>query len=111
MIAGRMRHKISVYRRAVVAGDPAGMPRGDFELQFTTRAWLKAETGAKASEAGLAEDQARALLRIYDCARNRTITAADRITVNGESWSIETIAPPDITRDLIELVIVRKIGG
>lgn len=111
MLAGRMRHKITIRRRAVLVGDPGGMARGDFADAFSTRAWLKQENGVKAFESGLAEDQARVLLRVYDCARNRSITAADRITINGEDWSIDTVAAPDPARKLIEIIAIRKIGG
>lgn len=111
MLAGRMRYSIAILRRAVVPGDPGGVPRGDFSDAFATRASFKQASGAKAIESGLVEDQARALLRVYDCAQNRTITVADRILLEGSEWSIETVSRPDRIRRHIEITVVRKIGG
>ena len=111
MLAGRMRHKITIRRRSVEPGDPGGVPRGPFADVFSTRAWLRQENGVKALEAGIGEDQARVLLRVYDCAQNRTITAADRVFVNGQDWSIDTVAAPDPVKNMIEIIAVRKLGG
>jgi SPP1 family predicted phage head-tail adaptor len=111
MLAGRMQYVVTIRRRSVVAGDPGGVPRGPFADAFTTRAWIKQENGAKAIEAGVAEDQARVLVRIYDCARNRAINAADRIKIDGQDFSIESVALRDRGRNMIEIIAVRKIGG
>jgi head-tail adaptor len=111
MLAGRMRYSVTILRRAVVLGDPGGAPRGDFTDAFTTRASFKQASGAKAVEAGLAEDQARGLLRVYDCTQNRTINVADRIRVEGREWAVESVSLPDRTRRFIEIVVARKIGG
>lgn len=111
MIAGRMRYIITIRRRALRPGETDGNPRGEYYDAFTTRASFQQTPGVKAVEAGVGEDQNRALLRIYDCAQNRTITAADRVLVDGQNWSIETVSRPDRVRRYIEIVIVRKLGG
>jgi head-tail adaptor len=111
MLAGRMRDKITIRRRSVESGAPGGNARGAFVDAFSTRAWTVQQNGVKTVEAGLAEDQARMVLRVYDCARNRTITAADRVKIDEEEWSIETVARPDKVRRMIEMILVRKLGG
>jgi head-tail adaptor len=111
MLAGRMRYAITIRRRAILPGDPGGVARGDFSNAFTTRASFKQENGFKAVESGFAEDQTRGVLRIYDCAQNRTITLADRIRIEGVEWAIENVSLPDRFRRHIEITAARKIGG
>jgi len=111
MLAGKMRYAVTIRRRSVVTGDPGGVPRGPYADAFTTRAQLRQESGAKMIEAGVAEDQRRSLLRVYDCAQNRTITSADRVRIDGVEWSIQSVSTPDRVANWIEIVIVRKIGG
>jgi head-tail adaptor len=111
MLAGRMRYAVTILRRADVPGNPGGVARGDFADAFTTRASFKQASGVKALEAGLVEDQSRGLLRVYDCAQNRTITVADRIGLESAEWSIETVSLPDKVRRHIEITVARKIGG
>jgi hypothetical protein len=35
------------------------------------------------------------VLRIYDCAQNRSITPADRIRIDGVEWAVENVLLPD----------------
>ncbi|ATQ67736.1 MULTISPECIES: head-tail adaptor protein [Methylosinus] len=111
MQAGRMRYLVTIRRREVIPGDPGGVPRGDYADAFTTRAAFAQLSAMKAAEAGLVEDQAHGQLTVYDCAQNRTITAADRISFAGADWSIESVQLPDKLRRWIKIDVARKIGG
>lgn len=111
MLAGRMRYSVTILRRADIPDNPGGVARGDFSDAFATRASFKQASGAKALEAGLVEDQTRGVLRVYDCAQNRTINVADRIRLEDVEWSIETVALPDRVRRHIEITVSRKFGG
>jgi head-tail adaptor len=117
MQAGRMNYRVTVLRRATIDGNPGGNSRGDFAEAFKRRAAMKQGNGFKRIDAGLMEDQAEAVLRLYADADARTITIADRVRIVGpmydgaEEWAIESVSIPDAQRRHIEISISRRIGG
>lgn len=116
MHAGRMNYRVTVLRRAVVAGNPGGDARGDFAEAFTTRAALRQQNGFTKAEGGFLQDMNAAVLRVYDCARNRTITIGDRLRIEGPNvppaeWAVDSVNLPDFNRRHIEISAVQRIGG
>jgi head-tail adaptor len=116
MHAGRMSYKVTVRRRAVIAGNPGGDARGDFADAFVTRAALKQRNGFSRAEAGLLENMNVAVLRVYSSAQNRTITIADRLRIEGPNlpageWAVDNVNLPDATRRHIEITVIQRIGG
>lgn len=117
MHAGRMTYKVTVRRRAVIAGNPGGDARGDFADVFVTRAALKQKNGFSRVEAGLLENMNVAVLRLYSAsAQNRTITIADRLRIEGPNlpageWAVDNVSLPDAARRHIEITVIQRIGG
>lgn len=99
MIAGRMRHRVTVLRRAVVAGNPDGNARADFVTAFTTRAALMQKSGVKRLEAGLYQDQGAAVMRVYSNENTRSITIADRLLIEGPGLAVATHATISVVID------------
>ncbi|WP_281931486.1 hypothetical protein [Methylocystis iwaonis] len=111
-----MAYKVTVRRRAVIAGNPGGDARGDFADAFVARAALKQKNGFSRVEAGLLENMNVAVLRVYSSAQSRTITIADRLRIEGPNlpagdWAVDNVSLPDAARRHIEITVIQRIGG
>ncbi|WP_424360247.1 hypothetical protein [Methylocystis parvus] len=121
MLAGSMRYRIAVMRRAVVGGNPGGASRGDYAEAFTARAALKQKNGFNQAEGGFLENMNVVTLRVYANAQTRTISIGDRLKITGPNiapsassdgdWAIDNVNLPDAARRHIELTAVMRIGG
>lgn len=115
LAAGRMRYRLTILRRAVVAGNPGGVARGDFEEVYGARCSLKQASATQQVAGGLAEDPIRISVRIRDCAEARAITAADRARLHrgdaARDYAIDSVQEPDAINRTIDLVLVRKAAG
>lgn len=103
--------KATILRRPVVAGAARGVARGDYAAVFTTWMSWRYQSGREIVEAGLAQDAIDLVLRLQASLRNRTITAADRLTLDGADYDIVTVAPRDRVGGFIELTVRRHKGG
>ena len=116
MRAGRMNRRVTIRRRAVVAGNPGGVPRGDFADVFSVWGEVKQAIASQQVEAGFSGDPITAIIRVYDSAQARTISANDRLAIagmpgvgSGEDFAIDSVALPELARRTIDLRIVRKM--
>ena len=97
----------TIRRRPVVGG----VVRGEFANVFTTTAGWRPLQGATVVEFGLSQDETGLMLRVQDCAQNRSITHADRMTFLGGDWTIVSTNPPDRVTGSISIILKKSIGG
>lgn len=115
LASGRMRYRLTLLRRAVVAGNPGGVARGEFVAVYEARCVLRQASATQQVAAGVAEDPTRLSIRIRDCAAARQITAADRARLHlgaaTRDYAIDSVQMPDAINRTIDLVLVRKAAG
>ena len=112
MSAGRLRDRVS-FERSTNEPDPYG----GFEQGWDAiaaigdvRGHLKVERGPEKIEAGRGEAPLQGTLRVRSSEATRTLTAADRAVINGETWGIISApANPDRRDRFVEMVVER--GG
>lgn len=121
MLAGTMRYRLTVMRRAIIPGNPGGDPRGDYAPAFTARAALKQKNAFNQAEAGFVENMNVIVLRVYANTDTNTITIADRLKIEGPNappspspsvdWAVDSVNIPDAGRRHIEITAISRIGG
>jgi head-tail adaptor len=112
MQAGRLDRRATFLRRAE-EDRPGGARRGDFAVAFTL--WAEDVTARRAAkpviEGGYPSDGLVLVIRVRAGAAARTITAADRVRVGGEEFSITAVGLPDRRNGSIEIESARTLGG
>jgi head-tail adaptor len=103
--------KVAILRRPAIEGAPGGVARGAYEVVFETWASWRYLAGREMVEAGIAQDAIDLAMRVQASGRNRSITAADRLTFESQDYDIVTVAPRDRLGGFIELTVRRHKGG
>jgi head-tail adaptor len=107
---GSNQAKINILRRSA-GGNSGGVARGSFEAAFETFASWRQNQGREQVAGGVADDVIQVLLRVNNTAQNRTITAADRVELNGTQYPIASVGLPDRLGNFIDFVLERKRAG
>ena len=100
--------KITVLRQGVVAGNPGGNSRSEYQDAFWAYADMQQESGRSVVQAGLQNDEVGIVLRVNDSAANRTITIADRIRLMDREFAIQTVGLPDRLTSSITLTVTQS---
>jgi head-tail adaptor len=102
---------VTIRRRAVAAGAPAGVARGAFADSFQVFGSLRPMAGSEKIEAGFREDDVTLVTRVPDTAATRTITNSDRLAAKGFEFAIVSAGLPVRRGGFIELTCRRLIAG
>ena len=108
---GRMRDRAAFFRLNTVS-DAYGNPSSGFAGSAYLTRWgkLQVERGQEKLEAGRLESSLQAVLKIRSDTETRTITAADKVEVDGEAYQIRSISNPDRRERFLELHLERGVG-
>jgi hypothetical protein len=111
---------MTILQRTVLDPPVNGSSRGDYAIAFQTNGDWRYMSGREMVEAGLAQDESTLTIRVLDSARNRTITAADRIAIGRYdslealssvmTYDIKTVAPPDRATGSITITATRRVS-
>lgn len=108
MQPGKFDTRLAILRRGLVAGERTG---AFFEVFSTWCAQTRQTAPRPMVEGGLASDVLDITVRVRDCAQNRTISNADRVTLQGADFAVVNTGLPDRLYQTIELTLRRQIAG
>lgn len=111
MRAGELDHRLTLRRRGTQVGNPGGVARGPFADLFNTRCKVRPAPAKEIAVAGQAASPIVITVQVYDCERNRGITAADRAVLNGKEYGISSVLPPDRVSKSIDLLLTDQKGS
>jgi len=97
MQAGLADQKCQFERRDMTADAYGNVTSGGWISLLSVWGRLSNKPGREAMNAGRMESTAMASLTIRDSAAARGITAADRVTIDGQAYAIREIMPPQRT--------------
>lgn len=109
MRAGRMDRRCAFTRLDTTPDDYGNVTAGTWGALLTVWGRLSEKPGREAVAAGRLESSAMAELTIRDSAAARGITAADRVTIDGQAYAIRDVRPPQRTGE-IALVVERGVA-
>ncbi|MGA8172318.1 MAG: head-tail adaptor protein [Methylocystis sp.] len=111
---------MTILQRTVLDPPVNGSARGPYQIAFQTNGDWRYMSGREMVEAGLAQDEATITVRVNDGARNRTISAADRLAIGNYAsfeemagvmtYDVKTVAPPDRATGSITITATRRVG-
>lgn len=107
--AGPMDRRCTFTRRDTTADAYGNVTAGGWVSLATVSGRLSERPGRENVAAGRLESSAVATLVIRDSATARTITAADRVTVDGRDYAIRDVRPPQ-RMGVIEMVVERGVA-
>lgn len=111
MPAGQRDKRVTIRRRAVEAGNPGGVARGEFSDAFTLWGRMIQAQGHRIVEGAIAEDATPVTIRFRDCAQARSITVADRAVILGRECAIISAGLPDRRGGFVDILVSTQRAG
>lgn len=109
MSAGRLRHRCAFERRDTTADAYGNVSAGWVSL-VTVWGGLSVERGRERMEAGRLESDVGGVLHVRSSSETRAITAADRVTIDGQVYVINSVTNPDQRDVMLEMTIIRGVA-
>jgi SPP1 family predicted phage head-tail adaptor len=107
--AGRLDRRCLFETRDTTPDDYGNVTSGGWTPIGTFWAQLTFERGRERMEAGRMESAVGATLKLHSSATTRSIAAADRVTIDGESYAIRAVWLPPRS-GVIEMTIEKGVA-